>query len=72
MQIRFTATKMMAAYEGPIGVMVDGQTRDVPDSEAERLRDTFPDNFTIVETTANTAAGDAPANMMQSGSRKRK
>lgn len=63
MQIRFTATKMMTAYEGPIGVMSDGQTRDVPDGEAERLLKTFPDNFAIVETTAN---------MMQSGSRKRK
>ena len=44
MKIRFKATDKMKRYNGTYS-FVDGDVKDIPEDEAKRLLDGWPDNF---------------------------
>lgn len=78
MRLKFTASKWMPEYDGGRVKFKDGEIKEVESSEAERLLRKFHANF---EALTDTAAGNAPDDMMQykapantavKGSRKRR
>jgi hypothetical protein len=58
-KVKFTATKLHEAYHSGAFSFSDGEIKEIPDEEAERLIETFPENFTLV-------AGDEPEAKMVS------
>ncbi|NOY60454.1 MAG: hypothetical protein GXO75_16200 [Calditrichaeota bacterium] len=52
MKLKFKATKGFLYHNGPYGVIRDGEIKDYPDKEAQRLLKDFPKNFDIVKGKA--------------------
>ena len=57
MKVKFKSTEKMIRYNGTYS-FVDGEEKDIPDSEGHRLIADFPDNFSEVAPRAKTDIDD--------------